>query len=74
MAVAIPARAFVFSVAVTVLAVTAPAQISQPIRTQAGLVQGTVETNLAVFKGIPFAAPPMGDLRWRAPEVPRPWT
>jgi para-nitrobenzyl esterase len=50
------------------------AQIPKPVRTQAGLVQGTSENGLAVYKGIPFAAPPVGDLRWRAPQPPAAWT
>jgi para-nitrobenzyl esterase len=52
---------------------TAPAQGPKPVRTQAGLVQGTVEDGIASYKGIPFAAPPVGDLRWHAPEPPAPW-
>jgi para-nitrobenzyl esterase len=59
---------------VCLFALPLAAQISQPVRTQTGLVQGTVEGGLAVFRGIPFAAPPVGDLRWRAPEAPRAWT
>jgi len=50
-----------------------PAQAPKPVRTEAGLVQGTVEDGVAVYKGIPFAAPPVGDLRWRAPQPPAPW-
>ncbi len=38
-----------------------------------GTVQGTVEHGVAVFKGIPFAAPPIGDLRWKAPQPVIPW-
>ena len=45
-----------------------------PVRTQGGLVQGATEDGLAVYKGIPFAAPPIGDLRWRAPQPPPSWT
>ncbi len=32
------------------------------------------QDDLTVFKGIPFAAPPLGNLRWRAPQPVRPWT
>ena len=56
------------------LAVAAFAQLPAPVPTQAGLVQGTTENGLTVYKGIPFAAPPLGDSRWRAPEPPAKWT
>jgi para-nitrobenzyl esterase len=36
-------------------------------------VRGTVEEDVAVFRGIPFAQPPVGDLRFAAPTPPRPW-
>ena len=42
-------------------------------RTENGIVQGTIEDGLTVFKGIPFAAPPVGDLRWRAPQPVEKW-
>ncbi|GAY08439.1 carboxylesterase/lipase family protein [Pseudonocardia sp. N23] len=42
-------------------------------RTSAGRVRGTDEAGVAVFRGIPFAAPPVGDLRFAAPAPPRPW-
>ncbi len=38
-----------------------------------GIVQGTVEDGIRVFKGIPFAAPPVGELRWRAPQPVEKW-
>ena len=35
-----------------------------------GLIEGArkAESNITVFKGIPFAAPPVGERRWKAPE------
>lgn len=44
-----------------------------PVKTDKGLVQGTFEDGLAVYKGIPFAAPPVGDLRWCAPQPVQKW-
>src|SRR5580658_1198397 len=49
------------------------AQTPKPVRTQSGLVQGIAEDGATVYKGIPFAAPPLGDLRWRPPQPPVPW-
>src|SRR5258708_7765692 len=39
-----------------------------------GKLEGGDQAGLLVFKGIPFAAPPVGALRWRAPEKPASWT
>ena len=44
-----------------------------PVKVEGGLVQGAVESNLTVYRGIPFAAPPVGDFRWRAPESAAKW-
>jgi len=49
------------------------AQIPTTVATEAGLVQGAAEPDLAVFRGIPFAAPPTGDLRWRPPQPVAKW-
>jgi len=43
------------------------------VTTISGKVAGYKEGNINVFKGIPFAAPPVGDLRWRAPQKVQPW-
>jgi para-nitrobenzyl esterase len=43
------------------------------VNAPAGTLQGTAERNLRVFKGIPFAQPPVGPLRWRAPVAPPHW-
>lgn len=44
------------------------------VNTNAGKVAGFKEGNINVFKGIPFAAPPVGNLRWKAPQKVQPWT
>src|ERR1035437_4404475 len=49
------------------------AQQPDPVMTECGLVQGTSQNELAVYRGIPFAAPPVGDLRWRAPLPAAKW-
>lgn len=47
---------------------------SAPVRTQEGLVQGVEQPGLNVYEGVPFAAPPVGQLRWRAPQPAKSWT
>jgi len=44
------------------------------IRTAAGALRGTWEAGLAVFRGIPFAEPPVGPLRFAAPRPARAWS
>ncbi len=44
------------------------------VRTEYGLVQGALDTEGTwSWKGIPYAAPPVGELRWKAPRPPQPW-
>jgi para-nitrobenzyl esterase len=62
-------RLLVFSMLAFIWAVAAP----PPIRVEGGLLQGTAEDTLTVYKGVPFAAPPVGDLRWRAPQPAAKW-
>ena len=40
---------------------------------ETGSLQGTTEYNMNVFKNIPYAAPPVGDLRWRPPQPAASW-
>jgi para-nitrobenzyl esterase len=61
------------AILVSVLGSTAQAQLTQPVRVDTGLVRGSVEDSLTVFRGIPFAAPPVGDLRWRPPQPAATW-
>ncbi|MDB5063152.1 MAG: esterase [Mucilaginibacter sp.] len=46
------------------------------VETDAGQISGSVngDGSVHIFKGIPFAAPPVGDLRWKAPQPVTPWT
>jgi para-nitrobenzyl esterase len=48
------------------------AQIST-VKVTGGAVEGVVKDGIASFKGIPFAAPPVGGLRWRPPQPVKPW-
>lgn len=59
------------------LALTAGAQAETVVRITGGLIRGAEQTppaNGAVFKGIPFAQPPVGSLRWREPQPVLGWT
>jgi para-nitrobenzyl esterase len=63
-----------FAVLVVVIFATVPvlAQISIA-KVTGGTVEGVVNDGIASFKGVPFAAPPVGDLRWKSPQTVKPW-
>ncbi len=65
----------VLSCLLVVSCTTKPKLIDPVVETQSGLVQGIANESGTVmaFKGIPYAAPPVGDLRWREPQPPLPW-
>ena len=48
--------------------------VAQQAITESGVVFGIHESGLNIYKGVPFAAPPIGDLRWRPPIRVAPWT
>jgi len=50
-------------------------QASAPlVQTRMGEIRGKLDGKVRAFLGIPYAAPPVGDLRWRAPQPPTAWT
>ena len=58
----------------TVIAATSPESGFEPeVRTAAGVLRGSREAGLAVFRGIPYAEPPVGALRFAAPRPVRGW-
>lgn len=46
---------------------------SAQVEVEQGRVEGVIEDSLVIFRGIPFAQPPIGDLRWRAPQPAKKW-
>jgi carboxylesterase type B len=68
-----------FATCAVVLGLMLPAAFSASsayaasVTTQQGVVQGTVTGQVETFLGVPFAAPPLGQQRWQAPQPPRPY-
>lgn len=51
------------------------AAVNGTVKTDGGLLEGTtLPSSVRVFKGIPYAAPPVGDLRWKPPQPAKSWT
>jgi para-nitrobenzyl esterase len=51
----------------------ASAQPLAPVEVDGGLLQGFRDGGLAIYRGIPYAAPPVGELRWRPPQPAAKW-
>jgi para-nitrobenzyl esterase len=64
-----------FATVLVFAALPLSAAITQPVQVEGGLVSGVPgnDSSIMTFKSIPFAAPPVGNLRWRAPQPVVPW-
>jgi len=47
---------------------------TDPVKVEGGLVTGAIDRGVRVFKGIPYAAPPVGGLRWKPPQPVISWS
>ena len=61
------------ALAVVALVVTHSHALAQPVRIESGLIEGVPIGASTVYKSIPYAAPPVGELRWRPPQPAANW-
>jgi para-nitrobenzyl esterase len=68
------ARTIGLSAAAVLMAASVPA--ADQVKVTGGILEGTVgaDPSVRVFRGVPFAAPPVGDRRWKEPGAVVPWT
>ena len=70
-----PAMRIVKLMSVLLFLAVSPALADAPrVTIEEGPITGAIENGVTVFKGIPYAAPPVGALRWKAPEPAAHWT
>ena len=67
---------FTVLAAVALTAAGTSAMVPEQVKVETGAVEGvtgTVHPTVRIFKGIPFAAPPVGENRWKAPQPAAKW-
>ncbi|WP_372776166.1 carboxylesterase/lipase family protein [Mangrovibacterium sp.] len=68
-------KSITFLIVAAILFLSASCSNPKPgqVKVEGGWIQGIVTDSMQVFKGVPFAAPPVGDLRWKAPQPVGKW-
>src|SRR5258706_7153268 len=66
-------RLFLIALALATVPFMTSAAPDTLVAVDGGQISGTTANGVRAFKGIPFAAPPVGDLRWKAPQPVVPW-
>ena len=67
-------RKIVLSAIVLIVSAFAFAQTrTAPVKVEGGMIEGVVIDGVSTYLGIPFAAPPVGELRWKKPQSVQPW-
>ncbi|MGO9931436.1 MAG: carboxylesterase/lipase family protein [Steroidobacteraceae bacterium] len=66
-------RACLCLLALALSAIARPSAPPPEVQIESGALAGLSEGNVQAFLGIPYAAPPLGPLRWRGPRPPAPW-
>ena len=64
----------ILAVGAAALLAAAPVQAAPRVEVPGGTVAGSTVGDDAVFRGIPYAAPPVRELRWRPPATVMPWS
>lgn len=60
---------------VSLMALSATALAQAPrVKVEGGWIEGAQSEGVRMFFGVPYAQPPVGDLRWKAPQPAKPWT
>lgn len=47
--------------------------LASPVQVESGALQGVEIKGLSIYRGVPYALAPLGDLRWREPQPVKPW-
>jgi para-nitrobenzyl esterase len=69
-------KRLMLAAAAAILGVGVGGAVAAPVKVKidSGVLAGDAEGGVARFKGVPFAKPPVGPLRWAPPQTPSPWT